>query len=142
MLSKWNALAQNISESMIVRGGSTITEQYIKNTYFSRAKRTYLEKGKEALLAVFLTVLNDKESILRDYLNSVYFGNRIYGVDTAIQTYFSKSSLTELSKEEIVTLLALIKYPGITSLENNDFLTYRNQVKKRLGWTNNMKLES
>ncbi|MDR0772619.1 MAG: transglycosylase domain-containing protein [Candidatus Peribacteria bacterium] len=55
-----------------------MTEQYIKNEYFIKNKRTYFQKAREATLAFFFSLFHSKEKILDDYLQNIYFGNNIY----------------------------------------------------------------
>lgn len=135
ILGKIWALKANLESGNIVRWGSTITEQYIKNRYYSSAKRTYLQKIREAILSLIISTKKDKDILLRDYLDSIYFGNNIYGIKTAIVTYFGKSDLSELTTSEISFLLALIKYPGIQDTNDIDWRKYRNTIESRLWWT-------
>jgi penicillin-binding protein 1A len=69
------------------QGGSTITQQYVKNTYVGN-DRTLLRKLREAAIAVRLESRRDKEDILTDYLNVLYLGNSVYGVQAAAKYYF------------------------------------------------------
>ncbi len=69
------------------QGGSTITQQYVKNVYVGN-ERTLLRKVKEAGLAVRLENRKSKEEILTDYLNVLYLGNNVYGVQAAAKYYF------------------------------------------------------
>ena len=69
------------------QGGSTLTQQYVKNAYVGN-DRTLLRKVKEAGLAVRLESRKTKEEILTDYLNVVYLGNNVYGVQAAAKYYF------------------------------------------------------
>ena len=73
----------------MVEGGSTITQQLVRNLYISR-ERTFERKIKEACLAVKLSRHWSKDRILAAWMNQVYFGNHAYGVEAAAQTYFSK----------------------------------------------------
>src|SRR5205814_5817159 len=72
-----------------VQGGSTITQQYVKNTYLGQ-ERTFLRKLKEAALAVKIQRKLTKREILERYLNTVYFGRRAYGVQAAARAYYGK----------------------------------------------------
>ena len=83
------ALWKNVSAGEVVEGGSTITQQLVRNLYISR-ERTVQRKVKEACLAMKLEQERSKRWILETYLNTVYFGNHAYGVEAAAQTYFSK----------------------------------------------------
>jgi penicillin-binding protein 1A len=71
-------------------GASTITEQFVKNALAQEDNRTVLEKVREAAMAFQLTHRWSKMKILREYLNSVYFGNGAYGVESAARVYFGK----------------------------------------------------
>jgi penicillin-binding protein 1A len=79
----------DISEGKVVQGGSTITQQLVRNLYISR-ERTFTRKVREACLAVKLAQSWSKERILTAYLNQIYYGGHAYGVEAAAQTYFSK----------------------------------------------------
>ena len=82
MEAKIASIYQNIRASGIVRGGSTITEQYIKNAYFSKSSRTIPQKIREMIAAIIIENHFSKEEILRKYLDTVYMGNGYYGVAT------------------------------------------------------------
>ena len=81
------ALWADISEKGVVQGGSTITQQYVKNTYV-RNQRSIGRKLREAALAWQVEQQWSKKKILTAYLNTIYFGNGAYGVDQASVTYF------------------------------------------------------
>lgn len=83
------------------QGGSTITQQYVKNTYVGK-DRTLLRKVREAAIAVRLEQRKSKQDILTDYLNVLYLGNQTYGVQAASKYYFGVP----------VTALALDETPG------------------------------
>ena len=115
-------------------GGSTITEQYVKNKYFKTAKRSYLQKAREAVVALYVDARKDKDKILNIYYHDAYFGNQLYGVGAAIEVYFGKEHLEDLTQEEITILISLIHNPGIETLEESYFQEYFEQVKNRLGY--------
>jgi penicillin-binding protein 1A len=81
------AVWADITEKSVVQGGSTITQQFIKNTYV-RNQRSIARKLREAALAWQLEQQWSKKRILTAYLNTIYFGNGAYGVDQAALTYF------------------------------------------------------
>jgi penicillin-binding protein 1A len=81
------AVWADIAEKEVVQGGSTITQQFIKNTYV-RNQRSIARKLREAALAWQLEQQWSKKRILTAYLNTIYFGNGAYGVDQAALTYF------------------------------------------------------
>jgi penicillin-binding protein 1A len=72
------------------QGASTITEQFVKNALQQQGNRTILEKLREAALAFHLTHKWTRRRILTEYLNSVYFGNGAYGIESAARVYFGK----------------------------------------------------
>src|SRR5918995_1820030 len=82
------AAARDLERRRVVEGGSTITQQYVKNSYVS-GERTLRRKLAEAGHAWGLEERNGKRAILEAYLNTVYFGQGAYGVEAAAQTYFS-----------------------------------------------------
>ncbi len=90
-------------------GGSTITQQFIKNALLD-PRKTYVRKIKEAILAVELEMLYSKEDILAMYLNEIPYGSSAYGIEAASQIYFSKHA-SELNLAECATLASLPKAP-------------------------------
>src|SRR5437588_12039880 len=72
------------------QGASTITEQFVKNALQAQNNRTVFEKLREAALAYHLTRKWTKQKILTEYLNTIYFGNGAYGVESAARIYFGK----------------------------------------------------
>ncbi len=111
-LAKTRALKNNIFSGKIVSGGSTITEQWIKNEFFRGESRTITQKLREATLSLYFSGKFSKEEILRKYLNSLYFGNQVYGLKTASKVYFGKSNLDSLTKDEIEILLNILQNPA------------------------------
>jgi penicillin-binding protein 1A len=89
----WN----DVNAGKVLEGGSTITQQLVRNLYTGQEK-TFTRKIKEACLAIKLARKWPKQKVLDEYLNTVYYGNHAYGVEAAAQTYFSKhaSQLTLL----------------------------------------------
>ena len=83
------ALLADVRAGRVVEGGSTITQQLVRNLYISR-QRTFERKIKEACLAIKLSRARSKDWILANYLNVVYFGNHAYGIEAAAKTYFSR----------------------------------------------------
>ena len=80
---------ENLRAGGVVQGGSTITEQFVKNAYVGD-ERTYTRKLREAVLAWQLEDRWTKDRILTAYLNTVYYGAGAYGVEAAARTYFHK----------------------------------------------------
>jgi penicillin-binding protein 1A len=105
------AAVTDIKAGRIVEGGSTITQQLVRNLYISR-ERTVQRKLKEACLATKLDRAHTKQWILTTYLNQVYYGNQAYGIEAAAQTYFSKPS-RELTLTESALLAGLTQAPSI-----------------------------
>ena len=101
----WNNLRGGSTQ-----GGSTITQQYAKNAYLSQ-ERTYKRKIKEFFIAVKLARRDDKNKILQDYLNVIYFGRGAYGIQTASQTYFGKD-VSQLTVAEGAVLASVIQSPA------------------------------
>ena len=86
------AIWQNVSAGEIVSGGSTITQQVVRNTIGINKERTFPQKIKESILAIKIDKFFDKDEIFEIYLNSVYFGGLAYGVESASWQYFNKSA--------------------------------------------------
>ncbi|WP_406190216.1 penicillin-binding protein [Streptomyces griseus] len=92
------------------QGGSTITQQYVKNYYLGQ-ERTVLRKAKEAIIAVKLNREVTKDQIFEGYLNTSYFGRNAYGIQAAAQAYYGKN-VEELSTAEGAYLAALLNAPS------------------------------
>jgi len=92
-----------------LQGGSTITQQYVKNVYLT-SDRTLDRKVREAILAVKLEQELDKRQILTRYLNEVYFGRGAYGVEAAARTYFGRD-VEQLDLAQATYLAGLIRSP-------------------------------
>ncbi|MFE6983616.1 transglycosylase domain-containing protein [Streptomyces griseus] len=92
------------------QGGSTITQQYVKNYYLGQ-ERTVLRKAKEAIIAVKLNREVTKDQIFEGYLNTSYFGRNAYGIQAAAQAYYGKN-VEELSTSEGAYLAALLNAPS------------------------------
>ena len=105
------ALYQNTREGRAAQGGSTITQQYVKNTYDIDADRNIVTKLKEAALAVKLTRQLSREEILGRYMNRIYFGRGAYGIQAAAQAYYGKN-VEELGLSESAFLAGLIRAPS------------------------------
>ena len=114
------------------RGGSTITQQVVKNLLLTN-ERTIERKIKEAILSYRITKDFSKDKILELYLNHIYLGNNAYGVASAALNYFNKS-LNEITTEEAALLAAMPKAPGKLNPVNNydAALARRNWVLERM----------
>jgi penicillin-binding protein 1A len=82
------AFFQDVLHQHAQQGASTITQQFVKNALVAQKKRTLFEKLREAALAYHLERRWSKQKILTQYLNTIYFGNGAYGVESAMRTYF------------------------------------------------------
>jgi len=103
------AALENLRAGGVVQGGSTITEQYVKNAYVGN-ERTYTRKVREAVLAWQLEDQWSKDRILTAYLNTIYYGAGAYGVEAAAQTYFHEHA-SHLNLQQAALLAALPKFP-------------------------------
>ena len=108
------AALANVRKGRIAQGGSTLTQQLVKNRDLS-TKRTFGRKANEAMRALALEAEYDKEEILEAYLNAVYLGNvgglAVHGVGAAARVYFSKRA-GELSLGEAAALAGMIQAPN------------------------------
>lgn len=103
------AAVTNFSGSDEMQGGSTLTQQLVKNSFLS-SKRSIKRKLIEAILAVKVEKKYDKDKILEMYLNQIYWGNRCYGVEKAAHRYFRKQA-NELDLAQSSLLAGLLKAP-------------------------------
>lgn len=94
----------NVTGGTVSQGGSTITQQYVKNAVLQDPERTIARKIKEAVLAIKLERRYSKEQILAFYLNTIYLGRGAYGMEAAARTYFGYSGTTEHPAAEKLTL--------------------------------------
>ena len=104
------ALWADVRAGKVVEGGSTITQQLVRNLYVSR-EQTLARKVREACLAVKLSRRWSKDRILEEYLNVVYYGNRAYGAEAAAQSYFSVTA-RELTLPQAALLAGLPQAPS------------------------------
>jgi penicillin-binding protein 1A len=103
------ALATNISAGGVRQGGSTITQQLVKNSLLS-PKQDVHRKLKEAVLSMRLESQMSKNQILERYLNTVYFGNGAYGIEAAAENYYGEK-VGELTTAQGALLAGLIQNP-------------------------------
>lgn len=128
------------------QGGSTITQQFVKNAMLSNEK-SYLRKLKEIILSIELEARFSKDEILKMYLNEIPYGRNAYGVEAASQSYFNKSA-KDLSIAESAYLAALPQAPSYynPSGPNFDALEARQQYilnqMKDLGYITQDQLDS
>lgn len=123
----------NLREGEVTQGGSTITQQYVKNVFFTEPVKTLERKARELRLSMEVERAYGKDEILERYLNTVYFGAGAYGVKAAAETYFDRSQTT-LSLHEAALLAALIKAPAIYDPRDypNRAMQRRNYVIDRM----------
>jgi penicillin-binding protein 1A len=107
------ALWDDLQSKKTVEGGSTITQQYVKNA-FTTGERTIARKVREAILAGQLERAKSKDEILYDYLSTIYFGEGAYGIGAAAQTYF-RVAPPQLSLSQAALLAAVVPAPSLYS---------------------------
>jgi len=105
------AALSDVIHRRIVAGGSTITQQYVKNAYLG-SERTLSRKLREAMIAVKLERRDSKDQILGLYLNTIYFGRGAYGIEAASETYFGIPA-ARLDAAQGAVLAALIQAPEL-----------------------------
>jgi penicillin-binding protein 1A len=121
VLGIFRAFFANVRAGRTVQGGSTLTQQLAKIAFLN-PKRTLKRKVQEALMALELERNYSKEEILSIYLNRVYLGSGIYGIDSAAKYYFGKN-VQDLDLYECAIIAGLLKAPSKLSPLNNPELT-------------------
>lgn len=126
------SLYLNFKSGKILGGGSSISQQYVKNL-FLEFDQTWERKIEEAFLTIRLETHYSKKEILEGYLNTIYFGQGIYGVKDAAQYYFNKD-ISNITIEEAITLAGIPKSPNnYNPISNKEaFLKRVNVVSKFL----------
>jgi penicillin-binding protein 1A len=126
------AVWSNLRAGKVVEGGSTITQQLVRNLYISR-EQTFQRKLKEACLAIKLNRAWSRDKILATYMNQVYYGNLAYGIEAAAQTYFSKHA-HQLTLPEAALLAGLPQAPSAYDPFNQTEIATgrRNQVLRAM----------
>lgn len=119
------AVLVNYRSGNVVQGGSTITQQFVKNALLDRQK-SFGRKIREVLLAYKVESHFSKDQILELYLNEIPYGRNAYGVEAAAQTYFDKSAL-ELNLAESAYLAALPQAPSYLSPTGPNLEALRNR---------------
>jgi penicillin-binding protein 1A len=102
------ALVKNVTSSD-TEGGSTLTQQLVKNEYLT-SERSFVRKAREAVLSVKLERSEDKDEILERYLNTVYFGRGAYGIEAAARLYFDTHAV-DLTLDQAALLVGLLRSP-------------------------------
>jgi penicillin-binding protein 1A len=138
------AVVQDMTRLSASQGGSTITEQFVKNALEAQSSRTVFEKLREAALAYHLEKHWTKDRILTTYLNTIYFGEGAYGVEAAARTYFGKfhpgcgdpgqRCASLLTPEEAAMLAGIISSPSAydPKLHPTAALQRRNEVLEKM----------
>ncbi|HYH48793.1 MAG TPA: transglycosylase domain-containing protein, partial [Acidimicrobiia bacterium] len=117
----WRGIARafwaDVRNRSLKQGGSTITQQLAKNLY-TDGSRTITRKAKEALIAAQVERVMSKEEILAKYLNTVYMGDSVFGVQAAAQSYFKKDA-KDLTLSESALLAGVLPAPSLYSPRSN-----------------------
>jgi penicillin-binding protein 1B len=115
------AVFSNLRSGQVVSGGSTITQQLVKN-YYLTSERTMVRKLTEVLMAVLLELHYEKDQVLESYINEVYLGQdgprAVHGFALAAQHYFGRS-LEQLELHQQALLIGMIKGPSLYNPERN-----------------------
>ncbi|MFI5616027.1 transglycosylase domain-containing protein [Streptomyces sp. NPDC051567] len=101
----------NMAKGGSTQGGSTITQQYVKNTYLD-PDQTLKRKVTELFISIKLGVSEEKNTILAGYLNTAYYGRDAYGIQAAARAYFGKDCI-DLNPSESAFLAAMLKGPNL-----------------------------
>jgi membrane peptidoglycan carboxypeptidase len=101
----------NMARGGQTQGGSTITQQFVKNTYLSQ-EQTVTRKFRELFISIKVGSKMKKDDILAGYLNTAYYGRNAYGIQAAAQAYFGRDA-KELTTEQCVFLASLLKGPNL-----------------------------
>ena len=133
----FRAMVKDIEAGRFVEGGSTLTQQLIKNKVLTNKKKL-VRKIKEAILAIKIEHELSKEEIIERYLNEISYGNNYFGVKTAAKGYFHKD-MNELTKKEMAMLVGLPNAPSFynplrhykRALNRANNVLYR---MKSIGW--------
>ncbi|MFC0300703.1 PBP1A family penicillin-binding protein [Virgibacillus soli] len=130
MKSVTRAVFRDIIARSKTEGASTITQQLAKNLFLTNDK-TWMRKTKEVMIAIYLDRHYSKKELLELYMNSIYFGHGVYGIEAAANKYFSKS-VQDLTVAEGAMLVGIVKAPnGYSPINHPDkALTRRNTVLK------------
>ena len=120
----FESFKDNWKAGRIIRGGSTISQQLIRITLLN-SEKSYIRKSREIIGALIAELLLSKEEILEWYLNTVYFGEGIYGIKQAAKIYF-KTSPELLSLNQSIQLAIVLPAPNVFSnfITNKKLTTY------------------
>ncbi|WP_172597199.1 transglycosylase domain-containing protein [endosymbiont of Euscepes postfasciatus] len=131
------SVIKNIKNRKIVQGGSTITQQLVKNIFFNYYNKNFIRKFNEILISLIIENKYKKDYILEFYLNKIFFGNinnnNIYGFPLASLFYFGKN-IDELDLNEQVILVSMIKGPSLYNPYKNKkiIIDRRNFIFKKM----------
>ena len=130
ILQAWE---KNKAHGKIVAGGSTISQQLARNLFLSREK-SYVRKAQELVITSMLELLMDKERIFEIYLNSVEWGNGVYGAEAAAQYYY-KTSAAKLTTSQSARLAVMLPRPKyFDDHRGSAYLSQRSRViARRMG---------
>jgi penicillin-binding protein 1A len=106
------ALYKDVNARHIVEGGSTITQQLVRNLYIGKPQRTLARKVREACLAQKLSQTLTKKQILAEYLNEVFYGRHAFGAQAGAQTFFSTNA-DHLTLSQAALLAGLPQAPSV-----------------------------
>ena len=135
----WTGIEQarqrNQEQERIVSGGSTISQQLAKNLYLY-PRRSYIRKGQETIATAMMERMWSKQRILEVYLNSVEFGDHLYGVEAASQHYFGLHA-NDVSRKQAAFLIALLSNPKYYQVAPNNpkFLSKQRQILKYMDYS-------
>ena len=130
------AFYQDVTKGQIVQGGSTITQELVRNLYIGNAQRTLSRKLKEACLAEKVFAQHSRKWILAEYLNEVFYGRHAYGAQAASRTYFSKGA-GDLTLVQAALLAGLPQAPTTDDpITNPDAALARRDEVLRAMWRN------
>jgi monofunctional biosynthetic peptidoglycan transglycosylase len=116
------ALEKNMKKGKVVAGGSTISQQLAKNLFLS-ASKTPWRKAQEAVITIWLELLWDKRRILEVYLNSVEWGQGVFGAEAAARRYYGTGAAS-LSAEQAARLAVML--PAPRRYERNPYSPFMN----------------
>ena len=130
------ALYQDLTHGRVVQGGSTITQELVRNLYIGNPQRTLSRKFKEACLAEKVFENHTRKWILAEYLNEVFYGRHAYGAQAGARTYFSKGA-SKLTLVQAALLAGLPQAPTTDDPITNPHaaLARRNEVLRAM-WRN------
>ena len=139
------AAIANLVAGKIEQGGSTLTQQLVKNVLIDSPEQTFARKFQEAALAIRLERKKTKREILELYMNEAYYGNGAYGIEKAAETYF-RTRASKLSLRQAALLAGIIRAPGAYDpVKNPNAATARRNVvldrMAELGWADPVKVE-